>query len=154
VNKSYFRKSSFIRQLIYRQGRCSVIFPLQRACGSSGIFCCRYPASRGISRAVPKVLESSTGGAGRTDQLSRQPRLVFIIAHIKIAYRKSPFSVTAESIYRHTPFPNVPDKRTFTVFAIRSTSCSVPSGRHNAAPIAHPHYSCHASPHAQPSGQD
>jgi hypothetical protein len=38
---------------------------------------CRYPASRGISRAVAKVLESSTGGAARTDQLTRRPRLVF-----------------------------------------------------------------------------
>jgi hypothetical protein len=66
---------------------------------------CRYPASRGISRAVPKVSESSTGGAARTDQLIRRPRLVFIIAQIKIAYRRSPFSLTAESIYRHTPFP-------------------------------------------------
>jgi hypothetical protein len=66
---------------------------------------CRYPASRGISRAVPMVSESSTGGAARTDQLTRRPRLVFNIAHIKIAYRRSPFSPTAESIYRHTPFP-------------------------------------------------
>jgi hypothetical protein len=66
---------------------------------------CRYPASRGISRAVPKVSESSIGGAARTDQLTPQPRLVFIIAHTKIAYRRSPFSLTAESIYRHTPFP-------------------------------------------------
>jgi hypothetical protein len=38
---------------------------------------CRYPASRGISRAVPKVSESFTGGAARTDQLTRRPRLVF-----------------------------------------------------------------------------
>jgi hypothetical protein len=38
---------------------------------------CRYPASRGISRAVPKVSESSTGGAARTDQLTLRPRLVF-----------------------------------------------------------------------------
>jgi hypothetical protein len=66
---------------------------------------CRYPASRGISRAVPKVSESSTGGALRTDQLTRRLRLVFFIAHIKIAYRRSPFSLTAESIYWHTPFP-------------------------------------------------
>jgi hypothetical protein len=65
---------------------------------------CRYPASRGISRAVPKVLESSTGGVARTDQLTRRPRLVFITTHIKITYRRSPFSLTAESIYRHTPF--------------------------------------------------
>jgi hypothetical protein len=63
-----------------------------------------FPASRGISRAVPKVSESSTGGAARTDQLTRRPRLVFIRAHIKIVYRRSPFSLTAESIYRHTPF--------------------------------------------------
>jgi hypothetical protein len=27
------------------------------------------------------------------------------MAHIKIAYRRSPFFPTAESIYRHTPFP-------------------------------------------------
>jgi hypothetical protein len=47
---------------------------------------CRYTASRGISRAVPKVSESSVGGAARTDQLTRRPCLVFIIAHIKIAY--------------------------------------------------------------------
>jgi hypothetical protein len=67
-------------------------------------FCC-YPALRGVSRAVPKVSESSTGSIARTDQLTRQPRLVFIIAHIKIAYRRSPFSLTAELIYRHTPFP-------------------------------------------------
>jgi hypothetical protein len=66
---------------------------------------CRYPASRGISRAVPKVSMSSTGGAARTDQLTRRPRLVFIIAHIKFEYYRSPFSVTARSIYRHTPFP-------------------------------------------------
>jgi hypothetical protein len=65
---------------------------------------CRYPASRGISRAVPKFSESSTGGAERTDQLTRRPRLVFIITHIKIAYRRSLFSPTADSIYRHTPF--------------------------------------------------
>jgi hypothetical protein len=49
---------------------------------------CRYPASRGISRAVPKISESSTGGAARTGQLTRRLRLVFIIAHIKIAYRR------------------------------------------------------------------
>jgi hypothetical protein len=49
---------------------------------------CSYPASRGISRAVPKVSETFTGGATRTDQLTRRPRLVFIIAHIKIAYRR------------------------------------------------------------------
>jgi hypothetical protein len=66
---------------------------------------CRYPASRGISRAVLKVSESSTGGAACTDQLTRWPRLVFTIAHIKTAYRRSPFSLTAELIYRHTPFP-------------------------------------------------
>jgi hypothetical protein len=33
---------------------------------------CRYRTSRGISRAVPKVSESSTGGAARTDQLTRR----------------------------------------------------------------------------------
>jgi hypothetical protein len=66
---------------------------------------CRYPAPGGISTAVLKVSESSTGGAARTDQLTRRPRLVFIIAHIKITYRRSPFSLKAESIYRHTPFP-------------------------------------------------
>jgi hypothetical protein len=60
---------------------------------------CRYPASRGISRAVSKVSECSTGGAAPTDQLTRRPRLVFITAHIKIVYRRSPFSLTAESIY-------------------------------------------------------
>jgi hypothetical protein len=38
---------------------------------------CRYPATRDISRAVPKVSESSTGGAACTDQLTRRPRLVF-----------------------------------------------------------------------------
>jgi hypothetical protein len=37
----------------------------------------RYPASRGISRAVPKVSESSTGGAARIDHLTGRPRLVF-----------------------------------------------------------------------------
>jgi hypothetical protein len=66
---------------------------------------CHYPALHGISRAVLKVSESSTGGTARTDQLTRRPCLVFIIAHIKIAYRRLPFSLTAESIYRHTPFP-------------------------------------------------
>jgi hypothetical protein len=64
-----------------------------------------YPASRGISRVIPKVSESSTGSAAHTDQLTWQHRLVFIIAHIKIVYRRSPFSLMAESIYRHTPFP-------------------------------------------------
>jgi hypothetical protein len=65
---------------------------------------CRNPASRGIS-IVPTFSESSTGGAARTDQLTRRPHLVIIITHIKIAYRRSPFSQTAESIYRHTVFP-------------------------------------------------
>jgi hypothetical protein len=67
-------------------------------------FCC-YLAKRGISRAVPKVSESSTRGAVRTNQLTRRPRLVFITAHIKIVDQRSPFSLTAESIYRHTQFP-------------------------------------------------
>jgi hypothetical protein len=66
---------------------------------------CRSPVSCGISRAVPKVSETSTGGAARTDQLTRRPRLVFIIAHIIIAFRRSPFSLMVESIYRHTSFP-------------------------------------------------
>jgi hypothetical protein len=66
---------------------------------------CHYPASRDISRAVPKVSESSTGGAALKDQLTRRPRLVFIIAHIKIGDWGSPFSQTEESIYRNTPFP-------------------------------------------------
>jgi hypothetical protein len=74
---------------------------------SLAAYFCRCPASRGISRAASKVSESSIGGAARTDHLTRRPRLVFIIAHIKIAYRRSPFSQTAESIYRHTPFPKL-----------------------------------------------
>jgi hypothetical protein len=37
----------------------------------------RYPASRGISRAVSKVSESSTGSAACTDQMTWRPRLVF-----------------------------------------------------------------------------
>jgi hypothetical protein len=66
---------------------------------------CHYLASHGISRAVLKVSDSSTGGTARTDQLTQRLGLVFIIAHIKIAYRRSPFSRTAESMYRHAPIP-------------------------------------------------
>jgi hypothetical protein len=45
---------------------------------------CRYPASCGISRAVPKVSESSTGGAVRTDQWTRRPRLIFSRQPLKL----------------------------------------------------------------------
>jgi hypothetical protein len=89
--------------------------PLQLAVMGVAAYFCRYPASRGISRAVPKVSESSTGGAARAAQLTRWPRLVFIISHIKIVYRRSPFSLTAHRSIGTPHSPRVPDKRTFTV---------------------------------------
>jgi hypothetical protein len=76
---------------------------------------CRYPVSRGISRAVPKVSESSTSGAARTDQLTRRPRLVFSLQPLKLRI------VGHRSLFRQnrsigTPnSPTVPYKRTFSV---------------------------------------
>jgi hypothetical protein len=102
-----YSKCSFIRQLSISKVALAAYFYTAHYNSPRTLAAnfCHYPASRGISRAVPKVSQSSTGSAVCIDQLTRQPRLVFIIAHIKIAYCRSPFSLMAKSIYRHTPFP-------------------------------------------------
>jgi hypothetical protein len=105
-DKYIYSRSLFIQQLIYRQGRSSGYFHKAHCNSRMALvaYFCHYPASHGISRAVSKVSESSTGSAAHTDQLTQRPHLVFIIAHIKIAYHRLLFSPTADSICRHTPF--------------------------------------------------